>query len=134
MNRIIAGLTRGIEAVKLIAGDAAGVVRRAVFGMWAGQVPPGLGEPPVYTDTDRLSYYRLHGLTACDDYPGGDARFESDVLSGEEHDCADRIGTEDAYIIARMDDGRFSYDARFLFILHVVPWLRRLFGIGIRIV
>lgn len=39
--------------------------------------------PRVFTNEERLAYYRAHGLDACDDYPGGDAGFEADVLSGE---------------------------------------------------
>lgn len=68
------------------------------------------------TGVDRLAYYRSHGLGRCDDYPGGDAQFEADVLSGEqriEDVTLEPLGREDAYIIDRMKDGRFCYDWAF---------------------
>ena len=61
-----------------------------------------------WTDEDRLKYYREHGLTCCDDYPGGDTQFESDVLSGEFHA---RVITdqpmmrEDQYVHDKILDG-----------------------------
>lgn len=54
------------------------------------------------TNADRLAYYRSHGLTDCRDYPGGDAQFEKDVLSGEHRHASvtlEPLGREDAYII-----------------------------------
>lgn len=68
------------------------------------------------TGVDRLAYYRSHGLDKCDDYPGGDAQFEADVLSGEqriEGVTLESLGREDAYIIDRMKDGRFRYGSDF---------------------
>ena len=72
----------------------------------------------VRTDSvARLDYYRSHGLDRCDDYPGGDVQFESDVLSGtarhEDFAAMGPLGAEDAYIIGRMHDGRFRYDSKF---------------------
>lgn len=72
--------------------------------------------PRVYSHQERLAYYRAHGLARCNDYPGGDAAFEADVLSGEYHDAGvsmSRLKREDEYIIARMQDGRFRYDEAF---------------------
>lgn len=69
-----------------------------------------------YTNAGRLAYYRAHGLESCDDYPGGDAQFEIDVLSGEYHDAdlaCEPSKREDAYIIERMRDGRFMFDSLF---------------------
>lgn len=69
------------------------------------------------TAVERLAYYRSHGLTGCDDYPGGDSRFEADVLSGAFHDeygvMAD-APKEDAYIVRKLLDGTFLLDFKFL--------------------
>jgi len=68
------------------------------------------------TNEERLSYYRAHGLDRCDDYPGGDTAFEADVLSGKYHDedgTWPEPGREDAYVIARMEDGRFKFTREF---------------------
>lgn len=68
------------------------------------------------TNEERLAYYRIHGLDRCDDYPGGDAAFEADVLSGKYHDengTWPEPGREDAYVIARMEDGRFKFTREF---------------------
>ena len=70
------------------------------------------------TAADRLAYYRSHGLSDCSDYPGGDAQFASDVLSGAQRDedsaAMGPLGNEDAYVISMMEDGKFAYDADFV--------------------
>ena len=51
---------------------------------------------------ERLAYYRSHGLTNCSDYPGGDAAFVRDVLSGDQREehrpFTFDMKQEDAYI------------------------------------
>lgn len=53
---------------------------------------------------ERLAYYRSHGLTNCSDYPGGDAAFVRDVLSGDQREehrpFTFDMKQEDAYISA----------------------------------
>lgn len=69
-----------------------------------------------HTNEERLFYYRSHGLTSCDDYPGGDARFEADVLSGAYHDedgDMDELPREDVYIVGKMLDGTFLFGESF---------------------
>lgn len=69
-----------------------------------------------HTNEERLAYYRTHGLVSCDDYPGGDAQFEADVLSGAYHDedgDMDEPPREDAYIIGKMLDGTFLFEKAF---------------------
>lgn len=64
---------------------------------------------------DRLRYYRSHGLDSCDDYPGGDTVFESDVLSGAHHDVRVELGEpkrEDAYVLEAIKSGRLRYDGK----------------------
>lgn len=68
------------------------------------------------TNEERLAYYRAHGLNRCNDYPGGDAAFEADVLSGVYHDedgVMKDLPREDAYVVARMEDGRFTFTREF---------------------
>ena len=70
-------------------------------------------KPHLRPGTERLAYYRSHGLTDCSDYPGGDAQFEKDVLSGEyrhEKPVLEPIGREDAYIIKCLKTGRLKVD------------------------
>lgn len=65
---------------------------------------------------ERLEYYRTHGLVRCDDYPGGDAQFEADVLSGAFYDKYGEMEEpprEDAYIIVQIENGKFKPDTRF---------------------
>ena len=76
---------------------------------------------PKPTNEERLQYYRAHGLTDCADYPGGDAQFEADVLSGLYHDEQVEEGEpkrEDAYVIQAMWDGRLRYDGKFKWYIH----------------
>lgn len=64
----------------------------------------------------RLEYYRAHGLTNCDDYPGGDAAFEHDVLSGQYRDrrfCEAPLKREDYYVLKYMLDGKFNPELDF---------------------
>ena len=71
---------------------------------------------PHHTNEERLAYYRAHGLVHCDDYPGGDAQFEADVLSGAYHDedgDMDEAPREDAYVISKMLDGTFLFERMF---------------------
>lgn len=74
------------------------------------------------TDEERLVYYRSHGLADCSDYPGGDAQFEKDVLSGKHHmrDLAEgSLLREDQYVYDKMYDGTFLFDSNFLyFVIH----------------
>lgn len=94
-----------LEIARMISGEAEYDESRRT---WCG---------PVLSNEDRLAYYRSHGLDKCDDYPGGDSQFEADVLSGlyhnthEDRDVAPK--REDAYIIARLNDGRFQVDPNF---------------------
>lgn len=72
---------------------------------------------PHHTNEERLAYYRTRGLDRCDDYPGGDAKFEADVLSGKFHDDDGDMAeppVEDAYIISKMLDGTFLFEESFL--------------------
>ena len=69
-----------------------------------------------HTNEERLAYYRARGLGRCDDYPGGDAQFEADVLSGAYHDedgDMDDVPREDAYVISKMLDGTFLFERMF---------------------
>jgi len=63
------------------------------------------------TNEERLDYYRSHGLVHCADYPGGDAAFEADVLSGEFHEFGTKMRgellREDAYIVQCLNEDRF---------------------------
>ena len=63
------GSAFGFEAVDLI------------MRMRSGEILPKveLQAPVVHTNAERLAYYRAHGLTCCDDYPGGDEQFERAV-------------------------------------------------------
>ena len=73
---------------------------------------------------ERLAYYRSHGLAVCDDYPGGDAAFERDVLSGEqreERDFTFELKREDAYIYKCLEDGRFVPEIGFDMSFHMHP-------------
>ena len=76
---------------------------------------------------ERLAYYRSHGLAVCDDYPGGDAAFERDVLAGdqrEERDFTFDLKREDDYIYKCLEDGRFIPEIDFLTIFHMHPKVR----------
>lgn len=74
-------------------------------------------EANFWGSKERLAYYRSHGLSDCSDYPGGDAAFERDVLSGdqrEEHRLYNfDLKREDAYICKCLVDGRFKVDLDF---------------------
>lgn len=74
-------------------------------------------ESNFWGSKERLAYYRLHGLSDCSDYPGGDAAFERDVLSGdqrEEHRLYNfDLKREDDYICQCLGDGRFKVDLDF---------------------
>lgn len=64
------------------------------------------------TNEERLQYYRTHGLDKCDDYPGGDAQFKQDVLSGQFHDqfvTETPMKREDQYIHDCMRTGRLKF-------------------------
>ena len=76
---------------------------------------------------ERLAYYRSHGLAVCDDYPGGDAAFERDVLSGEqreERDFTFELKREDAYIYKCLEDGQLVPEIDFLTTFHMHPKVR----------
>lgn len=98
----------GARLGKLLSGDNY-VQREPIAGMasdggW------------LYTNEQRLAYYRSHGLDRCDDYPGGDAQFEEDVLSGEFHAnewSDDPLKREDEYIVKCMYNGRFRFGIDF---------------------
>lgn len=69
-----------------------------------------------HTNEERLAYYKAHGLSQCDDYPGGQVQFEADVLSGKLHDedgVLEDPPAEDAYVIRKMLDGTFRFDLAF---------------------
>lgn len=76
---------------------------------------------------ERLAYYRSHGLDCCDDYPGGDAAFERDVLAGdqrEEREYNFELKREDAYIMKCMENGKFKFDDKFCFGFYHHPKVR----------
>lgn len=66
---------------------------------------------------ERLAYYRSHGLTNCSDYPGGDAAFVRDVLSGDQREehrpFMFDMKQEDSYICRCIECGRFKIDLDF---------------------
>ena len=82
-------------------------------------------EANFWGSKERLAYYRSHGLSDCSDYPGGDAAFERDVLSGdqrEEHRLYNfDLKREDAYICKCLGDGRFKVDLDFRRHFHMHP-------------
>lgn len=86
-------------------------------GQPASQVLDRFARRKHRTNEERLAYYRAHGLDCCDDYPGGDAAFAADVLSGEYHDENGVMAEpprEDAYIISKMRSGRFKFTREFM--------------------
>jgi len=116
----------GLAAAKARFGDSisyeSGKRARAILEEYRRTgVMPDLGPSkamrmPTHTNEERLAYYRAHGLDKCDDYPGGDAAFATDVLSGAQHDNGPSLGplkAEDAYVIGKMADGTFAYDGSF---------------------
>ena len=69
-----------------------------------------------HTNEERLAYYRAHGLVDCDDYPGGDSKFEQDVLSGAYHAWVatdEPMSQEDAYVCSAAYSGKFRFDVKF---------------------
>lgn len=104
--RIASKLVGDLEIAKILSGEW------DELASYCGQ------RSNVPSDEERLAYYRSHGLDRCDDYPGGDAQFEADVLSGLYHnspdDWEDDPKKEDAYVIARLEDGRFQVDLGFI--------------------
>ena len=71
----------------------------------------------VHTNEERLAYYRAHGMTDCDDYPGGDSQFELDVLSGVYHASEAIDGPmlcEDEYVCQAAHSGKLKFDVKFL--------------------
>lgn len=117
----MAGSVEAFDAKLKEELDALGVSVR-IDGVAAGKAisENKVSDPasvPSCPDWERLAYYRSHGLDRCDDYPGGDAAFEMDVLSGLYH-ChgfpGGSPGREDAYVLARMADGRFRFDGGFI--------------------
>lgn len=120
----------------------AGEMERAVDG----RKPEQKEKPPIVIHERnkdpraRLAYYRAHGLTNCDGYPGGDAAFVRDVLSGEHRDsgfCEAPLKREDYYVLKYMLDGRFVPDFDFFWEFHPRACMEHLFcfrhGIQIQI-
>ena len=74
-------------------------------------------EADFWGSKERLAYYRSHGLSDCSDYPGGDAAFVRDVLSGDQREehrpFTFDMKQEDAYICRCIECGRFKIDLDF---------------------
>ena len=74
-------------------------------------------EANFWGSKERLAYYRSHGLSDCSDYPGGDAAFVRDVLSGDQREehrpFMFDMKQEDSYICRCIECGRFKIDLDF---------------------